>query len=31
VLDQIVKQTTSLSLRVTSPIADKDAAQFAIP
>ena len=30
-LDQIVKQTTSLSLRVTPPIADKDAAQFAIP
>jgi hypothetical protein len=31
VLDQVVEQTTSLALRITAPIADKDAAQLAFP
>jgi hypothetical protein len=30
-LDEIVKQTTSLSLRVTPSIADKDSAQLPLP
>jgi hypothetical protein len=31
VLDQVVEQATSLALRITAPIADKDAGQLAIP